>query len=77
MCCPGGTGKCAGATPVVAFPDFADCLIVTFSNPLVSEWNFLNEHPPELISTHRYTTASIITVKKTTGRTIKAGNDHI
>lgn len=66
----GGTGKCAGAAPVVAFPDFVDYLIVTCSNPLVSEWNFLNEHPPALISTHRYTAASITTVKKIPGRII-------
>lgn len=29
--CLGGRGKCAGATLLVALPDFADCLIVMCS----------------------------------------------
>lgn len=33
-------------------------------NTLLSEWNFLNEHHLELISTHRYRAASNVLVKK-------------
>lgn len=53
--------RCNSSSGTTWFCWLLNCNVL---NTLLSEWNFLNEHHLELISTHRYRAASNVLVKK-------------